>query len=41
MPSGYRWVVLAVCLFCFGQVHLHRLGFAPLIPTFVADLGVT
>jgi MFS family permease len=41
MPSGYRWVVLAVCVFCFGQVHLHRLGFAPLIPTFVADLGVT
>ncbi len=41
MPSGYRWVILAVCVFCFGQVHLHRLGFAPLIPTFVADLGVT
>ncbi|HXG04444.1 MAG TPA: MFS transporter [Candidatus Binatia bacterium] len=40
MPSRYRWVVLAVSVVAFLQTHLHRLGFAPLIPTFVADLGL-
>jgi MFS family permease len=37
----YRWVILGVCLFGFMQVHIHRVGFAPLIPTFMADLGIT
>lgn len=41
MPAGHRWVILGVCIFCFGLVHLHRLGFAPLIPVFVVDLGIT
>jgi MFS family permease len=40
MPSSYRWVVLAVSVVAFLQTHLHRLGFAPLIPTFVTDLGL-
>ncbi|HXG17058.1 MAG TPA: MFS transporter [Calidithermus sp.] len=40
MASPYRWVVLAVSVVAFLQTHLHRLGFAPLIPTFVADLGL-
>ncbi len=39
--SPYRWVVLAVGLAVFLQTHLHRMAFAPLIPTFVADLGLT
>lgn len=41
MPPPYRWVILAVCMLSFIQVHIHRLAFAPLIPTFVADLGIT
>lgn len=41
MPSRYRWIVLAVAIVAFMQTHLHRMGFAPLIPTFVADLGLT
>ncbi len=41
MPPPYRWVILAVCMLSFVQVHIHRLAFAPLIPTFVADLGIT
>jgi MFS family permease len=41
VPSPYRWVVLAVSVVAFMQTHLHRLGFAPLIPTFVSDLGLT
>ncbi|MBI4607834.1 MAG: MFS transporter [Candidatus Rokubacteria bacterium] len=40
MPSS-RWVILAVSTLAFMQVHVHRVGFAPLIPTFVADLGLT
>jgi len=39
--SRYRWVVLGVCLLGFMQVHIHRVGFAPLIPTFMGDLGIT
>ena len=41
MPSSYRWVVLAVATVAFMQTHLHRMAFAPLIPTFVDDLGLT
>jgi MFS family permease len=39
--SRHRWVILGVCLLGFMQVHIHRVGFAPLIPTFMADLGIT
>jgi len=39
-PS-YRWAILAVCVLAFMQTHVHRVGFAPLIPTFIADLGLT
>ena len=38
--ARYRWVVLGVCVVAFVQTHLHRMAFAPLIPTFVADLGL-
>lgn len=41
MPSPYRWVILGVTVFAFMQTHLHRMAFAPLIPTFVGDLGLT
>jgi MFS transporter, ACS family, glucarate transporter len=37
----YRWVVLAVTVLAFMQTHVHRMAFAPLIPTFVDDLGLT
>jgi MFS family permease len=36
-----RWLILAVCTLGFMQVHVHRVAFAPLIPTFIADLGIT
>ena len=39
--SPYRWAILAVCVLGFMQTHVHRVGFAPLIPTFIADLGLT
>jgi sugar phosphate permease len=39
--SSFRWVILAVSTLGFMQVHIHRVGFAPLIPTFIADLGLT
>ena len=39
--SSYRWVILSVCTLGFMQTHIHRVGFAPLIPTFVADLQLT
>lgn len=39
--SPSRWVILAVAVGTFMQTHLHRMGYAPLIPTFVADLGLT
>ncbi len=39
--SAYRWVILAVCTLSFMQTHVHRVGFAPLIPTFIGDLGLT
>lgn len=41
MSSPYRWAVLAVATVAFMQTHLHRMAFAPLIPTFVTDLGLT
>lgn len=41
MSSSYRWVILSVCTLGFMQTHIHRVGFAPLIPTFVADLRLT
>jgi len=41
MPSPYRWAVLAVAVVAFMQTHVHRMAFAPLIPTFVADLGLS
>lgn len=41
MSSPYRWVILAVCTLSFIEVHVHRLAFSPLIPTFVADLGLS
>ncbi|MFQ5830829.1 MAG: nitrate/nitrite transporter [Candidatus Methylomirabilia bacterium] len=34
-------MILAVSTFAFLQVHIHRVAFAPLIPTFIADLGLT
>ncbi|MFQ5893563.1 MAG: MFS transporter, partial [Nitrospinota bacterium] len=39
--TSHRWVILAVSTFAFLQVHIHRVAFAPLIPTFIADLGLT
>jgi MFS family permease len=39
--TRYRWVVLAVAVAAFAQTHLHRMAFAPLIPTFVGDLGLS
>ncbi|MBI4562526.1 MAG: MFS transporter, partial [Candidatus Rokubacteria bacterium] len=39
--TSSRWVILLVSTLGFMQVHIHRVGFAPLIPTFIADLGLT
>jgi nitrate/nitrite transporter NarK len=39
--SPYRWAILAVCVLAFMQTHVHRTGFAPLIPTFIADMGLS
>lgn len=36
-----RRAILAVTIVAFVQTHLHRMAFPPLIPTFVADLGLT
>ncbi|MFQ5521178.1 MAG: MFS transporter, partial [Candidatus Methylomirabilia bacterium] len=36
-----RWMILAVSTLAFLQVHVHRVGVAPLIPTFIADLSLT
>jgi predicted MFS family arabinose efflux permease len=41
MPARSRWTVLAVTVVAFMQTHLHRMAFAPLIPIFVADLGLS
>ena len=41
MTSPYRWVILAVSTLGFIQSHLHRVGFAPLIPIFIRDLRIT
>lgn len=40
MTGSYRWVILALTIVAFMQTHVHRLAFAPLIPTFVADMGL-
>lgn len=34
--SPYRWAILAVCVAGFVPTHMHRVGFAPLIPTVIA-----
>jgi predicted MFS family arabinose efflux permease len=34
-------VILALTVVAFMQTHMHRLAFAPLIPTFVSDLGLS
>ncbi len=39
--NSRRWLVLGVCILGFVQSYLHRFGFAPLIPNFIADLGIT
>ena len=39
--SPYRWAILAVCVLGFMQTHVQRVGFAPLIPTFIADMGLS
>src|SRR6266508_1381372 len=39
--SPRRWVILSVCVLGFMQSYVHRFGFAPLIPGFIADLGLT
>jgi nitrate/nitrite transporter NarK len=39
--ASYRWAILAICVLAFMQTQVHRVGFAPLIPTFIADLGLT
>lgn len=39
--SSYRWAILVVCVLAFMQTHVHRVGFAPLIPTFIADMGLS
>lgn len=41
MATPHRSVILAVIVVAFMQTHLYRMAFAPLIPTFVADLGLT
>jgi nitrate/nitrite transporter NarK len=41
LPGRYRFIVLAVAIFAFMQAHLHRMAFAPLIPRFVGELGLT
>ena len=41
LRARYRWAVLAVTIVAFMQTHLHRLGFASLIPVFVADMGLS
>ncbi len=41
MPPSYRWVILGACTLGFMQTHIHRVGLAPLIPTFVADLRLS
>jgi ACS family glucarate transporter-like MFS transporter len=41
MTLPYRFIVLAVAILAFMQTHVHRMAFAPLIPTFVSDLGLS
>jgi len=37
----YRWAILSVCVLGFMQTHVQRVGFAPLIPTFMADMSLS
>lgn len=39
--TSSRWAILGVCVLGFMQTHMHRVGFAPLIPTFITDLGIS
>ena len=41
MPTTSRWVILSIVVIAFTQTHLQRMAFAPLIPTFVADLDLS
>ncbi|OGK93888.1 MAG: hypothetical protein A2X51_03950 [Candidatus Rokubacteria bacterium GWC2_70_24] len=41
MRPAHRWLVLGVCTLSFMQTHVHRVAFAPLIPIFIAELGIT
>ena len=41
LARPYRWVILSLTVVAFMQTHMHRLAFAPLIPTFVSDLGLS
>lgn len=41
MSARARWVVLALVVIAFMQTHVHRLGFAPLIPLVTAELGLS
>lgn len=41
MSARSRWVVLALVVIAFMQTHVHRLGFAPLIPLVTAELGLS
>ncbi|HET7876563.1 MAG TPA: MFS transporter [Methylomirabilota bacterium] len=38
--TSRRWLILGVCILGFMQTHMHRVGFAPLIPDFISDLGI-
>src|SRR5581483_7112070 len=40
-PRTYRWVILSVCVLGFMQTHVQRVGFAPLIPTFIEDMRLS
>ncbi len=40
-PRTYRWAILSVFVLGFMQTHVQRVGFAPLIPTFMEDMGLS
>lgn len=41
MTDRARWGVLAACFLAFMQTHTQRVAVAPLIPMFIADLGLS
>lgn len=41
MTGRARWAVLAACFLAFMQTHTQRVAVAPLIPMFIADLGLS